>query len=103
MVSDAVFSLVPIDRGNAALVGDVFRTAYGDSFPVAYVYQADALLQEISQGRLAAALALDGENRAAGYVSMFKNAPNQNLWEAGNLVVVPDYKQTDVSSLLFAA
>ena len=34
---------------------------------------------------------------------MFKNAPNHNLWEAGNLVVVPDYKQTDVSSLLFAA
>ena len=102
-MSDAVFSLVPVDRGNAALVGDVFRTAYGDAFPVAYVYQPDALLQEISQGRLAAALALDGENRAAGYVSMFKNAPNQNLWEAGNLVVVPDYKQTDVSSLLFAA
>lgn len=102
-MSDAVFSLVPIDHGNAVLVGDVFRTAYGDAFPVAYVYQPDALLQEIAHGRLAAALALDGENRAAGYVSMFKNAPNQNLWEAGNLVVVPDYKQTDVSSLLFAA
>ena len=102
-MSDEEFRLVPIDRGNAALVGDVFRTAYGDSFPVAYVYQADALLAEITQGRLAAALALTEENRAAGYVSMFKNAPNHNLWEAGNLVVVPDYKQTDVSSLLFAA
>jgi hypothetical protein len=101
--SGPAFRLVPIDRGNAALVGDVFRTAYGDSFPVAYVYQEDALLEEITRGRLAAALALDGDNRAAGYVSMFKNAPNQNLWEAGNLVVVPDYKQTDVSSLLFAA
>jgi len=101
--SGPLFRLVPIDRANAALVGDVFRTAYGDAFPVAYVYQADALLEEITQGRLAAALALTEENRAAGYVSMFKNAPNHNLWEAGNLVVVPDYKQTDVSSFLFAA
>ena len=102
-MSDAVFRIVPVDRDNAALVGDVFRTAYGDSFPVGYVYQPDALLQEIAQGRLAAALAIDGENRAAGYVSMFRNAPNPKLWEAGNLVVVPDYRQTDVSSLLFAS
>ena len=49
-MADAVFSIVPVDRSNAALVGDVFRTAYGDSFPVGYVYQPDALLQEISQG-----------------------------------------------------
>ena len=102
-VSEAIFNIVPVDRSNAALVGDVFRTAYGDSFPVGYVYQPDALLQEISQGRLAAALAIDGENRAAGYVSVFKSAPNPKLWEAGNLVVDPAYKQTDVSSLLLAA
>lgn len=102
-MSDEIFRIVPVDHSNAALVGDVFRTAYGDAFPVGYVYQPDALLQEISQGRLAAALAMDGEKRAAGYVSVFKSAPNPNLWEAGNLVVVPDYKHTDVSSLLFAA
>ena len=102
-MSDAIFKIVPVDRDNAALVGDVFRTAYGNSFPVGYVYQPDALLQEISLGRLAAALAIDGEKRAAGYVSVFKSAPNPNLWEAGNLVVVPDYKHTDVSSLLFAS
>ena len=59
-MSDAVFSLVPVDRGNAALVGDVFRTAYGDAFPVAYVYQPDALLQEISQGRLAGRCRVQG-------------------------------------------
>lgn len=100
---DAVFRVAPVDHSNAALVGDVFRTAYGDSFPVGYVYQPDELLQEIAEGRLRAALAIDGENRAAGYVSMFRNAPNPNLWEAGNLVVVPDYRQTDVSSLLYAA
>jgi hypothetical protein len=103
LVFDAVFNIVPVDRSNAALVGDVFRTAYGDSFPVGYVYQPDALLQEVFQGRLRAALALDGEKRAAGYVSVFKSAPNPKLWEAGNLVVDPAYKHTDVSSLLLAA
>ena len=103
MAADADFRIVPVDGVNAALVGDIFRTAYGDSFPVGYVYQPEALLQELAQGRLRAALAIDGKNRAAGYVSVFKNAPNPNLWEAGNLVVDPAFKQTDVSSLLLAA
>lgn len=100
---EPLFRLVQIDELNAGLVGEVFRAAYGDAFPVKYVYQPEAVLEEIRHNRLAALLAIDEENRAAGYVSVFKSTPNPRLWEAGNLVVVPAYRQTDVSMLLAAS
>ncbi|MDT8903612.1 hypothetical protein [Anaeroselena agilis] len=102
-MSESSFRLVPIDEANAGLVGEVFRAAYGDAFPVKYVYRPEAVLEEIRHNRLAALLAVDEDNRAAGYVSVFKSSPNPRLWEAGNMVVVPAYKQTDVSMLLAAA
>ncbi len=102
-MSEPSFKLVQIDKFNAGFVGEVFRAAYGDAFPVKYVYRPEAVLEEIRHDRLAALLAVDGEDRAAGYVSVFKSAPNPRLWEAGNLVVVPAYRQTDVGMLLAAA
>ncbi len=102
-MSAPAFRLVKIDELSAGLVGEVFRAAYGDTFPVKYVYRPEAVLEEIRHNRLAALLAVDEDNRAAGYVSVFKSSPNPRLWEAGNLVVVPAYKQTDVSLLLAAS
>lgn len=101
-MSEPTFRLVKIDELNAGLVGEAFRAAYGEAFPVKYVYQPEAVLEEIRHNRLAALLAVDEGNRAAGYVSVFKSAPNPRLWEAGNLVVVPAYRQTDVGMRLAA-
>lgn len=81
--------ITAVTAANAASVAIVFRSVYGDSFPAPYVYHADQVLAEIEAGRLAASLAFDRDNRAIGYVSFFKCAPNPNLWEGGNLVVVP--------------
>lgn len=102
-MEEPAFRIVPVDQSNAGLVGEVFRAAYGDLFPVGYVYHAESLLHEIEEKRLSAAMALDADGRAAGYVSVFRSAPNPHLWEAGNLVVVPDFALTKVSGLLFAS
>ncbi|MDD2466638.1 MAG: hypothetical protein PHI97_21785 [Desulfobulbus sp.] len=94
------FRRVRVDETNAVHVGEVFRSAYGDDFPVKYVYQPESVVQEIHEGRLVATLAFDAEGVAAGYISVFKSAPNPRLWEAGNLVVVPAYKHSDLGLLL---
>lgn len=91
------FNIVSVDATNAHHVGAVFRSIYGEDFPVKDVYQPEVLEQEIRAGRLISALALDSGGRPAGYVSMFKAAPNPRLWEAANVVVVPEYAHTDVS------
>ncbi|WP_277057887.1 hypothetical protein [Trichlorobacter lovleyi] len=83
------YTIQPVDASNAAEVATVFRSVYGDGFPVPYVYHAALVMEEIRAGRLAASLAFDSKGNAIGYVSFFKCAPNPNLWEGGNLVVVP--------------
>ncbi len=98
--SDPIFRIVAVNSTNAHHVGTVFRSIYGENFPVKDVYQPDILLREIGAGRLISGLALDANELPAGYISMFKVAPNPRLWEAGNVVVVPRYGQTDVSSRL---
>lgn len=94
------FHIVRVDETNANHVGEVVRSAYGDDFPVKYVYHPELVLEEIRNDRLSATLAFDAESIAAGYISVFKSAPNRRLWEAGNLVVVPAYKHSDLAMLL---
>lgn len=95
-----LFQIVTVTKLNASHVGTVFRSVYGDDFPLKYVYQPDSLWKEIEEGRLVAALAFDAAGQAAGYIALYKTAPNPLLWEAGNMIVNPVYKLTNVSSLL---
>ena len=97
---DRLFQIVAVDATNAHHVGTVFRSLYGDDFPVEDVYHPEVLSKEIQAGRLISGLAFDREGRAAGYISLFKPAPNPRLWEAASLLVVPGYSHTDVSSRL---
>lgn len=91
------FHIVPVDVTNAHHVGTVFRSIYGEDFPVRDVYEPGTLCREIESGRLISLLAFDMNGQTAGYASMYKTAPNPRLWEAGNLAVVPAYKYTDIS------
>ena len=100
MRSDKPFEIIAVDGKNVHLVPSAFRSVYGDDFPVQDVYRPDTLWKHIQEGRLIAGLALDTKGRGAGYVSLFKPAPNPRLWEVGNLLVIPEYSQTDLSSRL---
>ena len=101
-MSDSHFSIRPVSEQSAARVAVVFRAIYGDDFPVAYVYDAGLLLAKLASGRLTAALACDGDDRAVGYISCYKCAPNPRLWEVGNLLVVPEYSASSLALSLTA-
>lgn len=94
------YRIVAVEKENAHLVGTVFSALYGEDFPVRDVYQPAALLREIHDGRLTAALAIDAADRPAGYISFFKSTPNPFLWEAGNMLVVPEHARSGVAGLL---
>ncbi len=85
---DGEFKIVPVDSANAGDVGGVFPSVYGDGFPVKDVYDSAVLAREIAAGRVTAFLAFDRQGQPAGYVSLFKSAPNPRLWEAGNLMSI---------------
>ena len=103
VLPETSFRLQRADETNAAFIPEIFRSVYGDSFPVPYVYQPKMLVKELQSARLSAALAFDEKGQPAGYVSVFHSAPNVRLWEAGNFVVVPAYRKSDVADLLVAA
>lgn len=92
--------IVAVGKDNAHHVGNVFRSVYGEEFPVKDVYQPEVLCREIEAGRVVSALAFTREGRPAGYISAFKSAPNLRLWEAGALVVDPEFASTNIATLL---
>ena len=94
------YRIVAVEKENAHLVGTVFRALYGEDFPVRDVYQPAVLLREIREGRLTAALAIDEADRPVGYISFFKSTPNPFLWEAGNMLVIPEHARSGVAGLL---
>jgi hypothetical protein len=99
-VASDFFRLVLVGPAEAPLVGEVFRSVYGEAYIDPSVYQPESLLRKIDQGKLFAVLALDPGGRPAGYSALGAEAPNPFLWEEKGLVVVPEYNQTDVGASL---
>jgi hypothetical protein len=94
------FRLQPLDATNVTFVPEVFRTVYGEAYVDSSVYQPEELLQKIDQGKLHAVLALAADGRPAGYAAIGAETPNPFLWEEMGLVVVPEYSNTDVGTML---
>jgi len=99
-MSSDFFRLALVGQAEAPLVGEVFRSVYGEAYIDPSVYQPEALLRKIDKGTLFAVLALDPGGRPAGYTALGAEAPNPFLWEEKGLVVVPEFRGTDVGSLL---
>ena len=99
-MAETSFRLQRLDETNAAYVPEVFRSVYGDAYVDPSVYQPQELLRKIDRGQLHAMLALDADGRPAGYASLGAETPNPFLWENKGLVVIPEYKNTDVGTTL---
>ncbi|MEI8355859.1 MAG: hypothetical protein WCG31_07210 [Deltaproteobacteria bacterium] len=100
-MTESPFSIKPVDASCANMVPEVFRSIYGDNFPVEYVYHGNQILEEIESGRLNSAIALNTKGIPVGYVAIYINSPNCRLWEGGNLLVVPGCGDGDLARALF--
>ena len=99
-MAETSFRIQGLDETNAAHVPEVFRAVYGDAYVDPSVYQPQALLRKIDQGQLCAVVALDADGCPAGYAALGATTPNPFLWENKGLVVVPEYKNTNVGTML---
>lgn len=93
----APYTILPVDASRADTVAEVFRSIYGDTYPVTYVYQGAGVMAEITAGRLSSFLAFDSQGLPTGYVAIYTSAPNPHLWEGGNLLVVPGRGDGDLA------
>jgi hypothetical protein len=87
--------------GDAPGVAQLFRVVYGDGYPVKIVYNPEQLVTGFENGEYIPILARTPDNRIVGYTSLYRPAPHRGLYEAGQTLVLPEYRKTPVAGLMF--
>jgi fatty-acyl-CoA synthase len=84
-------------------VVELYRAIYGDQYPVAAVYDPQALIRQEATGEVWRVLARSADGAVIGQTAMYRSSPpNPELYELGQLMVRQDFRQTPVASELMA-
>lgn len=78
---------------DSAGVGDLFRKVYGEDYPVKLVYDPQALVEAFERQENIPAVARSSKGLIAGYVSIFRSAPVETVYEGGQGLVLTDYRK----------
>lgn len=82
---------------DAAGVVALYREVYGDSYPVAEVYDPAALVRQEEEGVTWRAVARDPDGVVIGQMAFYRSTPpNPKLYEGGQLMVAHKWRQTSV-------
>lgn len=98
-MKDAI-SICRLDKETAGAVGELFRTVYGEGYPMAYVYNPQELWSENESGNTHSVLAVNAQNKAVGHLAIFRSAPNPKVYELGQLLVIPQYRGSGIGDQL---
>ncbi len=75
-------------------VAALFRSVYGEDYPVKVYYQPELLSRENAAGRVISSVARTPRGEVVGHSSLFNSAPNPRLYELGAGVVLSSYRNT---------
>ncbi len=78
---------------DAVGVGELFRTVYGEDYPVKLVYEPGPLVEAFEKRENIPAVARSSNGRIVGYVSLFRSAPSSTVYEAGQGLVLVEYRK----------
>jgi len=79
--------------GDAAGVGELFRKVYGEEYPVKLVYDSEGLVRAFEKHENIPAVARSSKGIVVGYVSIFRSAPVETVYEGGQGLVLTDYRK----------
>jgi hypothetical protein len=82
---------------DAAGVGELFRNVYGDDYPVKLVYDPEGLVRAFEKHENIPAVARSSKGIIVGYVSIFRSAPVETIYEAGQGLVLVDYRKHGIA------
>ena len=82
---------------------DGFRAVYGEDYLSETVYDAAALAAMVTDGQQVSYVARDPDGRLAGHIALARSAPNPQLWEMGQAIVLPDHRKSGIFRWLFQA
>lgn len=73
-------------------VVNLFSTIYGEGYPIKLVYDPQALVAAFNESENIPAVARTGKGDIVGCVSLYRSAPNPDLYEMGLGLVLPSYR-----------
>lgn len=94
------FSIFPFRPEDALGVAQAYHDAYGDAFPLDYVYDPEELTRRNATGELHTMVARTPRGEVVGLFGLFRPAPNPSVREAGQLIVLKSYRKRNVASAL---
>lgn len=97
------FALGLFRPGDAPGMVECYREAYGDGFPMRYVYDPRAIIEKNSQGELFTLVVRTPEGRVAGCAGLFPANRAEMIYEAGQLIVRKEFRGTHLGRSLRVA
>ena len=80
--------------GDAEGVGCLFRTIYGDGYPIKKFLHPELLIEENNTGRTISSVARTPQGDIVGHNALFNSAPYSGIYESGAGLVLPSYRAT---------
>lgn len=71
-------------------VADLFRSVYGESYPIKLAYSPSDLIGAFEKGENIPVVARASSGKIVGYEALYRSAPNPDLYEAGQGLVATD-------------
>ena len=82
-------------------IAQLFRTVYGESYPVQTFYRPDELIEANAQSRIISMVARADANEIAGHVAFVHSAPYAKSFELASGLVLPAYRKLGLFNQLF--
>jgi len=90
----------PFRPEDALGVALAYHEAYGDAFPLEYVYDPAEIARRNASGDLHTVVARTPKGEVVGLFGLFRPAPNPEVYEAGQLIVRKSYRKRNVATAL---
>lgn len=81
-------------------IARLFKTVYGDGYPVRRFYSPDGLLEAHDSGESFSLTARKADGAVIGHMALFRSSPYHNLYEAGAGLVLPEYRKAGINKML---
>jgi len=99
-VTGSGFRIDVFHPGDAEGVSGLFREVYGDGYPVKIVYDPEGFTKAVDRQDYVSVVARTPEGDIVGFSSLYRSAPNQNLYEMGLSMVSAEYRRTAIIGLM---
>ena len=76
----------------------LYRSVYGDDYPVKTVYDPDHLCKEMEQGDVYRIVARSATDEVVGHIAFYRSSPpNRQLYEYGQMMIRFDWRNTPLA------